>query len=322
MAPRDGLDGAGTGSGQFRNEAIEFGAPFAGPTAQGFDRYYGIRASLDHPPYCFLEDGHVVGYPTDEKDTYYTQQRPGPESATWDDRRVDGRFTSRALSYVTEAVQSGDPFFLYLPTSAPHRPCLPPSRVRGRSSVGDRGDMVVRFDRTVGRVDRQLAALGVRDETVLIVASDYGPRPVAEETGHDPTNGLRGQKATLYEGGIRVPLTVRWPEHTAVDRVDTPVSLIDLFPTVEDLVGREVDGLDGRSLAPLLDGREHSSFPIVSEDGSGRRAVRDGRWKYIEATDDSDAELYDLEDDSTESENRAATDPSRADSLDATLQAI
>lgn len=310
----------GTGSGQFRNEAIDFGATFAGPTAQGFDHYYGIRASLDHPPYCFLEDGHVVGYPLEEKDTYYTQQRPGPASSTWDDRQVDRQFTNRALSYITEAAQSEDPFFLYFPTSAPHRPCLPPPQLQGRSTVGDRGDMIVQFDRVIRQIDQQLAALGVRDETILIVASDHGPRPAAEETDHDPTNGLRGQKATLYEGGIRVPLIVRWPENTVTDQVNTPVSLIDIFPTIADIVGRDVDNLDGRSFTPLLKGREYSPGAIISEDGSGQRALRKGEWKYIEATGDRDAELYNLCDDPTESENRVRADASTAEALNVTLQ--
>lgn len=312
----------GTGSGRFRNEVINFNAPFAGPTAQGFDRYYGIRASLDHPPYCFLEDGHVVGYPTGKKSTYYAQQRPGPESGTWDDRQVDLHFTSRALSYVTEAVQSGDPFFLYLPTSAPHRPCLPSPQIQGRSGIGDRGDMMTQFDWTVGQVDQQLKALDVRDETIFIVASDHGPNSATEENGHNPTNGLRGQKATLYEGGIRVPLIVRWPGYTTIDRVDTPVSLIDIFPTIGDLVDIDVDSLDGESFTPLLKGQEHSPGPIVSEDGNGQRAVREGKWKYIEAADETDAQLYNLRDDPAESENRVETDASVAESLKLTLQNI
>jgi arylsulfatase A len=312
----------GTGSGQFRTENIDFDAPFAGPTTQGFDRYYGIRASLDHPPYCLLEDRHVVGYPTGEKDTYYTQQRPGPESGTWDDRRVDLDFTSRALSYITEAVHSGDPFFLYLPTSAPHRPCLPSPQMQGRSGIGDRGDMVTQFDWTVGQIDQQLAALGVRDETILIVASDHGPKPATEENNHNPTNGLRGQKATLYEGGIRVPLIVRWSGHAVIDQVDTPVSLIDIFPTIGDLVEISVDDLDGRPFTPLLEGQEHSPRPILSEDGNGQRALREGEWKYIEATDEMDARLYNLRDDPTESENRAATNTSTAESLETALQNI
>ena len=312
----------GGGSGQFRNEAIDFGAPFAGPTAQGFDQYYGIRASLDHPPYCFLEDRHVVGYPLEEKDTYYTQQRPGPASSTWDDRQVDRRLTNQALSYVTEAAQSEDPFFLYFPTSAPHRPCLPPPQVQGQSGVGDRGDMIVQFDQTVGQIDQRLAALGVRDETIFIVASDHGPRPAVKETGHDPTYGLRGQKATLYEGGIRVPLIVRWPNNTTTDQVNTPVSLIDIFPTISDIVGRSVDTLDGQSFTSLLEGEEHSPRLIVSEDGSGQRALRKGDWKYIEATDDRGAQLYNLRDDPVESENRVETDASTAEVLNTTLQNV
>lgn len=305
----------GKGSGQFRNAAINFGDPFRGPTAQGFDHYYGIRASLDHPPYCFLNDGHVVGYPNSEKDTYFNQQRPGPASNTWDDRQVDRQFTRRAVSYITEAVHSGDDFFLYVPTSAPHRPCLPSPQIKGQSGIGNRGDMVVQFDWTVGQIERQLEALGVLDETILIVASDHGPRPAAKDTGHDPTNGLRGQKATLYEGGIRVPLIVSWPGHTATDRVDTPVSLIDIFPTICNIVGKKVDNLDGISFLKLLNGQEYTSRAIISEDGNGQRAIRVGDWKYIEPTDDTDAQLYNLHRDPGESKNKIATYSSMADSL-------
>lgn len=313
---------SGGGKGQFRNEAIAFDAPFDGPTACGFDRYYGIRASLDHPPYCLLEDGHVVGHPSKEKDTYYTQQRPGPASQTWDDRRVDRQFTQRALSYLTEAACADDPFFLYLPMSAPHRPCLPSSHVRGESDLNDRGDMIVQFDRSIGQIDAQLSALGVREETIVIVASDHGPQPSETDSNHDPTNGHRGQKATLYEGGIRVPLVVNWPEELTREQIDTPVSLVDLFPTICDIIGYDIEGLDGQSLVPLLNGRDQPSRPIVSEDGSGQLTILHDDWKYIEAAGDRDAQLYNLSVDPQESNNRILDKESVADSLQNRLEEL
>ena len=302
-------------TGRFRNEAIAFAEPFDGPTAQGFDRFYGIRASLDMPPYCFLENGHVVGHPTEEKETYHAQQRPGPAAPTWDDRAVDRRIVERAVSYLAEAASRDEPFFLYLPTSAPHRPCLPPSVVDGRSDAGDRGDMVALFDRVVGLVDEQLAALGCRDETLLVVASDHGPRPGATE--HDPTSGLRGQKATLYEGGIRVPLVVRWPAAVDPATVSTPVSLLDLAPTLGDILGLPaLTRAEGRSVAPALRGdRLAADRPVVSEDGGGRLAVRLGRWKYVQPAPHpggSGGELYDLVADPAETTTRVADEPATA----------
>lgn len=282
--------------GQFRNEIINFNEEIGDPSEQGFDKYYGIRASHDMPPYCFIENGHVVGRPTSDKETYYNQQREGPESPVWNDYDVGKRITQKALSYITEASQSDEPFFLYVPTSSPHRPCLPPSFIEGRSDAGRRGDMVSQFDWTVGAIREQLSSLGIEDETLLIATSDHGPK-FRDDTNHDPVNGLRGGKATLFEGGIRVPLVIDPPRGVKFDNwVDEPVSLIDVAPTVLDLINVDYDSNDFDGVSWI--GTTPEKRPLVYEDGGGNLAIKYGKWKYIRSSHTE--MLYDIEDDPKE----------------------
>lgn len=293
------------GDGMFRNESIDFSSEFNGPTETGFDSYYGIRGSLDMPPYCFLQDGHIVGYPSNEKEKYYNQQREGPESDMWDDFQVGKRITSKALSFISEGANNSDPFFLYVPTSAPHRPCLPPDYIKTNDNGSDREDMVTHFDWTIGCIDEQLRSFGIADDTILIITSDHGPKPSEEDISHDPTNGLRGRKGSLYEGGFRVPLIMRYPSENYDEEISNPVSLIDIYPTICDILGiSKPQGLDGRSFYNLLQGEETDSpRKVISEDGGGRIAIQESGWKYIQSTDNKKEELYNIDEDIKETDN-------------------
>lgn len=299
----------------FRNDSMDFNSEIGDPSDQGFDRYYGIRASHDMPPYCFIEDGHVVGKPTGEKQKYYNQQREGPESPVWNDYDVGKRITQKALSYITEASQKDEPFFLYVPTSAPHKPCLPPEFIEGTSGLGKRADMICQFDWTAGAIREQIQSLGIMDETLLIVTSDHGPSYEDNFNNHDPVNGLRGGKATLFEGGVRVPLVFDPPKQVDFNSTEEPVSLIDIAPTVLDIINADYpeDEYDGRSWLDSSDIR-----PIMFEDGEGDLAIRCGRWKFI-----SEEELlFDLEEDPQESTDVSDSNPAILKYIRKTIQSI
>ena len=119
-----------------------------GPRELGFDTNFNITGSLDMAPYCFIEDDHVFEPPTIEKDPYHPQQRPGLMSPGWRDDQVDLTFLQKAVEFIDQQTESNpeQPFFLYLTPSAPHRPCIPPDFMRGKSQAGQRGDMVALVD--------------------------------------------------------------------------------------------------------------------------------------------------------------------------------
>lgn len=280
----------GSGSSSDDGTDIDYSQPFVdGPTERGFDRFFGISGSLDMPPYCFLDQDRTAGIPDRPKREYITSQRPGLQTADWQDDQVDVTVTEQAIRWLRDRSDDDQPFFLYLTPAAPHRPCVPPDFVRGSTGIGDRADAVCLVDWMVGEVDRVLTEIGARDDTIMIISSDNGaPTGYTEDgllTDHLPNGPYRGQKADIWEGGHREPLLVRWPGRVSAGRViDAPVCLVDLYATVTELC--QADGCgggeDSTSRARLL--LDESAIPadddaIVHHTLAGRFGIRFGRWK-------------------------------------------
>jgi arylsulfatase A-like enzyme len=184
--------------------------------------------------------------------------------------------------------------------------------------------MVTRLDGYVGRLLAELERLGLASDTIVFFTSDNGPvrAPRAEVLGS--AGGLRGHKSTLYEGGIRVPMLVRWPGRVSAGRVsDEPWMFADFLPTCAELAGLPVPaGLDGRSVLPVLLGRAETlgERPFYWEFPRDRlhQAARLGRWKAVRYGMDRPIELYDLATDPAETTDVAARQPAAV----ATLRAI
>lgn len=261
-------------------------------------------------------------------------------------------FTAAALDFIDRA--AGAPFFLYLAYPVPHAEIRPPedavAAFRGRfpevpfenakadattpvppysQSGGYRSQahpraafaaMVTRMDRDVGRVLERLQARGLDTDTVVLFTSDNGPH---KEGGADPdyfdSNGpLRGMKRDLYEGGIRVPMLVRWPGHAARGQTrDTVWAHWDLLPTIAGLAGvpppAGVDGVSmrdaitaARAPAPL----DRTLYWEFHERGF-QRAARRGQWKAVWLDANTPMELYDLAADPAETRDVAADHPDR-----------
>jgi len=313
------------------NGEIDFTERIAdGPTERGFDYYFGIRASLDMPPYAFIENDRTVGIPNVEKDPYNPQQRQGPMTPDWQDEQVGPRFTEKAVEFVKDSVheEPDRPFFLYFPTSAPHRPCTPPSFIEGRSEAGPRGDMVAEVDWTVGKLMDTLDELGIAEETLFIVTSDNGARAECyngRDYGHSSNGDWRGQKADIWDGGHREPFVARWPGNIAAgESCDETICLSDLLATCASLVDYDLPeeaGEDSFDISPALLGKDHER-PIrgatVHHSGAGHFAVRRGAWKAIfrlgsggftepekrkPVPGDPEGQLYNLENDPEEENN-------------------
>lgn len=240
------------------------------------------------------------------------------------------------------------PFFLYLPYYAVHSPIeghpTHISRFDEKESEGNQqnaqyASMIYSLDQGVGRIIQLLETTGLSERTLIIFHSDNG--------GHGPTTDmypLRGSKGMLYEGGIRVPLIMRWPGMAEANmRVDEPVISIDLYPTIleiADLPANQTAPLDGQSLWGILSGKEdplpralYWHFPAYLEGYEDKAyssdvwrttpagAVRYGRYKLIEWFETGRQELYDLEDDVGENKNIAFEQPEIAADLHVRMRA-
>jgi arylsulfatase A len=269
---------------------IDYTAPFTGgPLDLGFDRFVGIAGSMDMPPYCLLEQDHTIGVPDRPKERYLAEQRPGLQVPGWAEDQVDVRFVSEATSWVRSC--SGRPFLAYLALSAPHRPCVPPDFVRGRSRAGPRGDAVCLVDWAVGEVVRALAETGAADDTLLIVTSDNGALTYFTDdtagSDHRPNGDWRGQKGDIWDGGHREPFVARWPGRIPAGTVrDDPVCLTDVLPAVASAAavplpgGAAEDGLDALPVLLGTGSLDHDR-PLVHHSLAGRFALRQGRWKAL-----------------------------------------
>jgi arylsulfatase A-like enzyme len=239
------------------------------------------------------------------------------------------------------------PFFLYLPHFGVHSPHQAKAdkiaHFKDKPPVGGHNNptyagMIASVDDSVGRVMALLDELKLADNTVLIFASDNGGVGGYEREGvhgGDITDNapLRSGKGSLYEGGTRVPLIVRWPGVVKPGTTcNTPTIHVDVFPTFLELAGAkapENQPLDGESLVPLLKDPSASlkrdaiyqHFPGYLGAGGGTwrttpvALVQSGDWKLMEFMEDKRVELYNLKDDIGEKNNLAASDPDRAKAM-------
>jgi arylsulfatase A len=335
---------------------IDFTKPFGrGPTTLGFDSFFGIAASLDMPPYAYMENDRVPSPPTTtlpgvaEGDPAF--YRPGPASPGFHPETVLRDFTARAVDEIRRRAKDASrrPFFLYVALAAPHTPVMPTAPFRGRTGIGPYGDFVAETDAAVGDVLNAIDEAGIADNTLVLFTSDNGPAPLggigeAGRHGHDASGGWRGVKAGLYEGGHRVPFVIRWP---AVIRAGSTsrrlIATTDVVATVADLVGSRLpDGAGEDSVSFAANLRDPKSdvdrkAPLVLHSQNGSFAIRQGPWKLIltqgsgaegDARTDAAAvgvppkQLYNLEKDPTEKTNAIAEQADVARKLEAALDAI
>ena len=289
--PRGATDPEQTDPGQ-----IDFTRPITnGPRDRaGFDEFFGIVASLDMPPFVFVENDLPTEVPDriiEEKREGQVIWRRGPIAPGFTHEGVLPALADRACSYVERRAATESPFFLYLPLNSPHAPCLPTAEFQGRSGLNDYADFCLMTDAVVGRVLDTLAACGIEDNTIVVFTSDNGCTPVADfgalkRLGHEPSYVFRGHKADIYEGGHRIPFVVRWPDGIDAGRVcDETVCQVDLLATCAQIVGETLEDCAGEdSLSNLslwqggrLDTTRREATVHHSFDGSF--SIRQGRWK-------------------------------------------
>jgi arylsulfatase A-like enzyme len=259
------------------------------PIEKGFDYFYGISASLDMPPYIYIENDRFTALPVrDTEDTGKRFWRKGPTAEDFVHAEVLPRLTEKALSLIDQ--WAGSPFFLYFPLPAPHTPILPSEKFQGKSGVNEYGDFVLMCDDVAGRIIQKLKEKGIEDNTIVVFTSDNGCSPMADfpelaRFGHNPSYHFRGHKADIYEGGHRIPLLIQWPEFISPGKIcNETVCLSDLMATLADYLGLslpENSGEDSVSNLPLW--KDPVSGPVrgetVHQSINGSLSIRQGEWK-------------------------------------------
>jgi arylsulfatase A len=278
-------------------DSVDFSATVGGgPLEVGFDYFFGITASLDIPPYVYIENDRPTMVPVKytQDTSEYGWWRKGLTGEDFVHEEVLPVLTRKAVEFIEkhQASDPEDPFFLYFALPAPHTPILPTDEFLGKSGTNPYGDFVLQVDHTVGQILGTLKALGIEDETLVIFTSDNGCAPYANYPelatfGHNPSYHFRGHKADIYEGGHRVPFVVRWPGYIQAGRSsDKIICLTDLLATLADLTETDLgpsEGVDSYSLLPTLLGEDEGPVreATVHHSINGSFAIRKGDWKLI-----------------------------------------
>ena len=279
------------------SDSVDFSKPVLnGPVTRGFDYFYGITASLDIPPYVYIENNRSTTVPAEftENKTKYGWWRKGLTGSDFDHEQVLPHLTEKVVSFIGRHIdERGEkPFFLYFALPAPHTPILPTEEFQGRSGTNPYGDFVLQVDHTVGQVMNALEHHGIEDNTLFILTSDNGCSPQAgydelAEFGHNPSYIFRGHKADIYEGGHRMPFIVRWPAKVKAGTIsDQIICLTDLMATCAAIVGDTLPdsaGEDSYNILPVLLGEDIEPVreAIVHHSINGSFAIRKGSWKLI-----------------------------------------
>lgn len=290
-----------------------------GPNTRGFDYSFIMPASLDMPPYVFVRNDRVVDpemimvnevYPTrkpdtrmvwdkkyvGKKDIYWGRGiwwRNGEMSASFRVEDCLDILVEEGISFMEEQVRKSPdkPFMLYLPLTGPHTPWVPRETFIGSTSLGTYGDFIAQIDDVVRRIVKTLKSLGIEENTLLIFTSDNGGHWSEEDIltyAHQSNYGARGQKGDIWDGGHHVPFIVRWP--VVIRRPDTcnqTMGLIDIMATLAEMLGQEIPepfAEDSYSFFPVLKGDAGTSprDQIIYLSGSGRLAIKEGDWKFID----------------------------------------
>ncbi len=298
-----------------------------GPLAAGFDYYFGDDV-INQPPFLWIENDRCLTLPTLPLHPKVLRgSSNGACTPGWDQRDVLPRMTRKALSFLDERANSGKPFFLYFPLTAPHVPIVPPAEFEGRSRFGPYGDFVAYVDDVTGQVMARLKSSGLDENSLVIFASDNGSY-ASPKDGHLPNGKRRGRKGMIYEGGHRIPLIVRWPGNVPAGSVNhNLVGLNDLAATVAAIISNPDPPTkfpDSINLLPTLrDPGVSVRSALVNHSVAGQFAIRDHGWKLILPLKAGDAgELYDLESDPLEKKNLWSSKPAMVERMKTTLASI
>ena len=257
------------------------------PNAQGFDEWYGIPRTTDEAFWPSDPQAKAAGM----EFMHVMEGRKGEKSRELElydlnDRRlIDAEITRRTIDFMRRSVQSGKPFYAYVPFTLVHFPTLPNPSFAGRTGFGDFADSIVEMDTHVGEILDAIDDLHIRDNTIVVFTSDNGPEATWPWQGS--SGPWRGYYFTHMEGSLRVPFIIRWPGRIPDGRVsDEIVHEVDTYTTFARITGaqvpkdRAIDGVDQTDF--LLGKTEHSNregFPVYVADRL--EGVKWKNWKIV-----------------------------------------
>ncbi len=229
------------------------------PVNHGFDEYYGILYSNDMRPVQIVANRDTVEYPVNQN--LLTQ-----------------KYTAKALEFIT--TNKDNQFFLYLAHAMPHKPLAASERFYTPETKDDLyADVIKELDWSVGEIVNKLKELDLLENTIVIFMSDNGPYYGGS------TGGLKGMKATTWEGGIRVPFIIRYPEVFQQNtEIEVPCWSPDIFPTLLSLAGvkpTKFNYPDGEDITGILQGNDKTHSPVFSMHNNHIMSVRKGDYKLF-----------------------------------------
>lgn len=335
----------------------------------GFDYSYIMAATGDRVPCVFIENGQVAnwdenapiqvsykknfeGEPTGKSNPELLKKlKPSPNhghdqsivngisrigfmkgggKALWRDEDIADSITSHAISFINK--NKNDAFFMYLCTNDVHVPRYPHERFRGKNQMGLRGEAIMQFDWTIGKVMETLEEQGLMDNTLIILTSDNGPvlddgyadNAIELAGNHKPGGKWRGGKYSTYEAGTRVPFIVAWKGQTKEgSKSDALISQIDYFASLNSILGVKLPydtAQDSEDNLSTWLGKDQKDRDLVIEQSVNHTlSIRKGQWKYIEPSNGSpvawqtgietgykpQSQLYNLRKDPSEKKNIA-----------------
>ena len=255
----------------------------------------------------------------------------GGEKAKWSDIDMADKFLDEAKKYIDKVKDS--PFFLFYTLQQPHVPRTPHPRFEGSSGMGPRGDVIKEADWCIGELYSHLEKNNLLENTIIIISSDNGPvlndgyyDDAVEKLGdHTPAGRLRGGKYSLFEAGTRVPFITYWKGKTKPQVSDEIVSQIDFLNSFSSLLGSDIKSRDGVDLSGVFfnnigNGRDNLIIEAVK-----RTALRSGNWAMIppyngpekntnvniELGNSKEYKLYNLENDLSQKNNLAKSNPEK-----------
>ena len=326
-----------------------------GPTSRGFDYYFGVVLP-NMPPFCWIENDRVVVQPTAQ----YLHGEEGklafmpaafngaPMAPDWKFEKILPELTRRGVEYIHQHANDEKPFFLYFPQTSPHEPVVPSEKFQGKSGIAPIADFVMETDWSAGQIIGAIDKAGIAENTLVIFTADNGHSHYTGwqkliEAGHLPSGPFRGHKGDVWEGGHRVPLIARWPNHIKANSSSTQmVCLTDLFATCADLIGAELpndSAQDSYSFLPSAVGKKFSGSEnakrstMINHSNFGEFAYRNENWKLVYRLGGKNltqsrgkatvAELYNLENDIAEERDLAGVEIDRVQAMSTELaQAI
>jgi len=295
------------------------------PTRQGFDSYFGIPYSNDMTidpeaklaADIILREGFTLDRIKNEKPKKNLVPLMRNEEVIeypCDQTTLTKRYTEEAVRFIEK--NEDKPFFLYIPHTMPHIPLFASKNFKGKSERGPYGDTIEEIDWSVGEIMKTLRENNLDENTLVIYTSDNGPWKLKEGRGGS-AYPLRGYKFQTYEGGMRVPCIMSWkgkiPSGTVCDEIG---ATIDLLPTFANLAGAKIPDdriIDGKNIWPIISGKEGALSPhdiYYYYKGNRLESARQGKWKIRRSGKKSQSvELYNLEDDISESKNLSPKNP-------------